>query len=371
MSDVVGPPIPSDPAFLLPFGIGGTFKSTQAAALAAAGGVAFALPTGMEPLKSWLGVQAVVLDRDVNGETYSDAWRQHVFGAYIPAAIKAGIFVIMQPKDISQALGWLPWLRAAGVWCVVFDDLSLFASDVEQDLRAKAAAIAVAQKNSKGPDTRKVYGELKEVGVHLRRAIIDTGLTVVVNAHEKVGEDGKGRPEFPGSGLRDQLVYSASVVVRTASDPEIWGARRMAYRTSALWEGKNRLTPGGAPSVAPANLRALLTDTGRTIPRVRGLEWQDGVMYGVCEALVAGDSYPSLVQKYVEWGEAANLNPAHVSWAIHDGYALSAYALHRLGGRNYMSALLAGGPPTLLPGVQGTPAIPPPQAPLAPAVPTH
>lgn len=347
-----------EPALILQYGTAGTHKSTVAGELAAYGGVGLAPPTGMEPVWTYLRIPMVAF----GAEQFAQAL------PHIPKLVADGYFVTIQPRTLLEALSWLPYLRQIGIWCVILDDVSLFAHDqvygmkqvAQQELQMKVAvAAAKGQKMAaKEIDTRKLYGEFGDTGVLFRQIALALGLVIVVNAHEKEDEaSGHISPDFPGRVMAKQLTHGASVVVRSATHPAAWGEGGIAHWcTAGKCEAKNRLAIGGAPTTVQPSLRALLVDTGRKVPRHPKLAWMDTVMHDVARRLEEGTPYPEIVKKFSGWGVAQGLEPAHIAWALREGHSLGQYRLHRVGGANYWNSL------TVAPAALSQPGPPPPAA---------
>jgi hypothetical protein len=83
----------------------------------------------------------------------------------------------------------------------------------------------------------------------------------------------------------------------------------------------------GTPDLAPMNLGEILRLAGFSIPRMKGLEWQDKVAAGLAQALWDGPglgdaAYTRACFEQVKAGCLARFsqNEAHVYWAIRDGF---------------------------------------------------
>ena len=334
------------PALLLQYGHSGSYKSTIAAELAAYGGVAMAPPTGMEPVSSYLDVPLI----EFGAKDFVRGYQA------LPELMAKGYFVVFRPTSLLEAMQWMPYLRHAGIWCIVFDDVSLFAHDEVASMKQAAAAAAADRKDGKGPDNRRVYGDLGELGGVLRKMVWDLAMVVVINAHQRELDDGTVTADFPGKGMAKHLTHGASAVVRVAPHASMYGSKQIGFHwSSPRCQTKNRLTKGSPPDVAPPSLRALLVDSGRECPRHPSMLWMDDVMHKVAEKIAAGENYGDVQAIYRAWGSSANINPAHLTWAVREGYALGAYQANRLNGNCYWGDMgIAPGENT-----GGLPAIPP------------
>lgn len=330
------------PALLLQYGRGGSYKSTLAAELAAYGGVAMAPPTGMEPAQSYLDIPIV----EFGAERFAEGYKA------LPELMRLGYLTVFRPRSLPEAMLWMSYLRALGIWCVVFDDVSLFAHDEVSSMKKYEAAWAAAE--SRNADNRKVYGNLGEMGGELRKKAWELAMVVVINGHEKRREDGTISPDFPGKGMAKHLVHGASAVVRVAPHNSMYGSKQIGYHWSAPGsEAKNRVTRGSPPAIAPPSLRALLVDSGRECPRHPAMSWMDEVMHKVAEKVVAGVDYLEIQAIYRAWGQSADVNPAHLTWAIREGFALGKYQEHRIGGASYWNDM------GIAPGAGGGLGLPP------------
>ena len=346
------------PALVLQYGHSGCYKSTLAAELAAYGGVAMAPPTGMEPAQSYLDIPII----EFAAKDFATGYHA------LPELMRKGYFVVFRPESLLEAMQWMPYLKALGIWCVVFDDVSLFAHDEVASMKKSAAAAAAAE--GRGPDNRRVYGELGDLGAVLRKQAWDLAMVVVINGHERLLDTGITTPDFPGKGMSKHLTHGASVVVRAAPHPTMYGTKQIGHHWSAPgYVTKNRITKGSPPDVAPPSLRAMLVDSGRDCPRHPSMLWMDEVMHKVAGKIAVGTDYLEVQTIYREWGRAADINPAHLTWAIREGYALGKYQENRIDGASYWNGMGTepGG------GLAGLPAIPPlpgaVQTPNTPALP--
>jgi hypothetical protein len=132
----------------------------------------------------------------------------------------------------------------------------------------------------------------------------------------------KGGPSFPGQ-TRSKLPAAADLLLR-AEPREGTVGWRYAYRVGSPHPDWLQGSRYGTPDPAPMNLREILRHAGFTIPRLRGLEWQDDfadrVAQGVRENLGTPAAVVEVFQFAREAAMARGVSEKHALWAIRDGF---------------------------------------------------
>lgn len=241
-----------------------------------------------------------------------------------PGATNASYNLIgFQPQIVPIQAGYtmehlvhhIPAIAASGRFdAVIVDDLSFLATQTVMALEGRFHGW-------------KLWGEIKRLGVMLRDQARFLGVGVGMNTwlkppSMKDGKPRRGGPELPGS-LPEAIPAMADLVLRCSWNEERrpWGGEYHG-RASSTWIGKDR--NHGIADPSPMNLRAILTVGGYRLSRLPGLEWQDGVMHQLADAVKgASPAEVAQVAEQVYKGLLSqNHDPRHVRWAVRDGLDL-------------------------------------------------
>jgi hypothetical protein len=219
-------------------------------------------------------------------------------------------------------------------FCLVVDDATLIAD---------RTAGALARKGFTGWD---LWAVVLRQAIYLRDSLRRRGIHIVFTCHPRVAhiENGvrtRGGPSFQGQcatkipAAADFLLHAEArsgvvggggdiLADAAASGPTVFGWP-MVYRTgySPDWMRGSRYN---TPDMAPMNLGEILRLAGFSIPRLRGLEWQDAVAAQLADKLIE----VGLTNKEAVLAAFAKVRDVclkrftkderHMIWAIRDGY---------------------------------------------------
>lgn len=164
----------------------------------------------------------------------------------------------------------------------------------------------------------KMRDELRRKGIHVILTCHPGG------AYVENGVRRKGGPAFQGQ-ARQKLPAAADLLLRAEERNGAGFGWGYVYRTAPHpdWLQGSRYN---TPDSVPANLREVLVAAGFTLPRLRGLEWQDKAAAAVANQLtkeVLGDyeQTKGVILKARDFLIGKFKNVAHVDWALQDGYA--------------------------------------------------
>jgi hypothetical protein len=233
--------------------------------------------------------------------------------------------VVVQPSRLVEVPAILQKHKAT-ITGLVFDDLTLFA-DKEVNQSAQG-------------DLRKLYGGLVRDAMNALAAADSLGVPVGVNAHQRepgTGEDGiyqPGGPDLPGKKLVKKIPADSDLVLRVVPVPErmLWpygyhsspsvnpgGGELDDDAKASPYLVKSRLV--SVPAVAPMNLAEILRHNGRPVPRLRGMEWAEGVVekLAVRFAGVQPADRPALFKSHVSSITTKyNATPTQLAWVVRD-----------------------------------------------------
>lgn len=165
------------------------------------------------------------------------------------------------------------------------------------------------------------------------------GIPVGINAHQKEpftddkGVYFKGGPQLPGKQLPKTVPANCDVVGRVISVPERpgWpfglhtsqitnpGGTDLDSSSGSPYTVKTRLAR--TPPIAPLNMAEILRHHGRSVPRLKGMDWVEGVVEKLAEALrkLDGDGRARLLQSQVPKAVVKyNATPEQTRWLLRD-----------------------------------------------------
>lgn len=179
-----------------------------------------------------------------------------------------------------------------------------------------------------------VWGAVVASAVKMRDSLRRRGFHVVMTAHAggafvENGIRHRGGPSFQGQ-ARKKLPAAADLLLRAEARSTPGFGWSMLYRTSPHpdWLQGSRYD---TPDFAPMNLGEILRLAGFSIPRLRGLEWQEGLAEALAAKLLALDG-EKIVLCDSEKTKAAlrrvreyaltkfTKDERHADWAVRDGY---------------------------------------------------
>lgn len=205
-----------------------------------------------------------------------------------------------------------------------------------------------------------LWGAVLLQGIRMRDTLRRRGLHIVFTSHLRAAhiENGvrvRGGPSFQGQ-CSTKLPAAADFLLRAearagagagsdafggASGPTAIGWP-MIYRTgySPDWLQGSRY---GTPDMSPMNLGEILRLAGFRIPRLPGLEWQEGVVASLANKLLEvglgdKDKVAGALLRVKDYC-TAKFKPsseAHVYWAIRDGYDRAVLRIAAAGQRKGM-----------------------------------
>lgn len=260
-------------------------------------------------------------------------------GGLLPASSFIGLRTDLGQKPIrevhvSSLFDVLVLIRVArekGFDAVIVDDLTLVAEETVPLLEAQH-----------GADGWGKWMAFKQLMLDIRMAGRASGIHVWFNAHprepwldKKTGRMEEGGPMLPSKNQTKTLPHEVDTglyIIEDSTRPGDCRAARASFTCGALpgWWTKDRHS--AAPPQGPANLRAVLVTAGYNLSRRPGLEWQDQIMWGAAEKIMAlaressegpiqaGRAYgEQLYQRLLDSGRA----PEHIMWALRDAFALA------------------------------------------------
>jgi hypothetical protein len=234
-----------------------------------------------------------------------------------------------------------------GAIALVIDDASLIADRT------------VNYYKQKGLGGYDIWGAVFTSAIRMRDTLRRRGMHVVMTCHPlpastKDGVRRLGGPAFPGQ-VAAKLPAAADLLLRAEPRPGVAGAvggvelglgangtalapasGTPAPPSSFGWPFVYRTSPHpdwmqgsryGTPDMAPMNLGEILRLAGFQIPRMKGLEWQEGVAQALASKLVEppglGDSarVRDILLKVKDYCLVKfTKTEAHVYWALRDGF---------------------------------------------------
>jgi len=237
----------------------------------------------------------------------------HVVG-FVPASVEA--------KSIADATAALKSATKSGGYdSVIVDDFSLLAEQTISHLE-----------NVKKLTGFKLWGVVRDEILDFRDMARRCGMHVVLTAHESTprtmnGTFIRGGPKLPGR-LPEDVPTVCDIVLRAAHDPtrKGWHASYRCTIDDPQWITKDR--HGVTPDRAPMNLGEILRMAGYELARAPGLEWQEGIVAVLAQALVADPTQQSayLLEAQSMCAEHTT-NDLHIRWVMRD--ALDRAALLR------------------------------------------
>jgi hypothetical protein len=191
-------------------------------------------------------------------------------------------------------------------------------------LIADRTGVALARKGLGGWD---LWAAVLRQAISMRDVLRRRGLHIVMTAHPRAAhvENGvrlRGGPSFQGQ-CYTKIPAAADFLLRAEAREGGGIGWPMVYRTaySPDWLQGSRY---GTPDASPMNLGECLRLAGYTIPRLPGLEWQEGLADALAREIWGklGDAekVKSALSKVKEYALKKYGNEAHVYWAIRDGY---------------------------------------------------
>ena len=237
----------------------------------------------------------------------------HVVG-FVPASAEA--------TTIEDATKRLKEAGKSGKFdAVVVDDFSLLAETTVAHLE-----------NVRKLSGFKLWGAIRDSVLEFRDTARRCGMHVVLIAHESTprtvnGTFVRGGPKLPGK-LPEDVPTACDTVLRAAHDPtrKGWHASYRCTVDDPQWVTKDR--HGVTPDRAPMNLGEILRAAGYTIPRAPGLEWQEGIVSALANALVQDPTNAAAYLAEAQtMGASHSDNPLHIRWVMRD--ALDRAALLR------------------------------------------
>lgn len=219
----------------------------------------------------------------------------------------------MNVDTVDEVTAAIKQIAGKGFDAIVVDDFSFLAEQT----------MAAYEKRYSG---FKLFGALRDSTLNFRNAARYAGLHVAVNCWmraPRTREDGsfvRGGPDLTGK-LPEQLPAMCDLVLRGDIDlqRQPWvGIYRVSGGTDYV--GKDR--DHGTPSPAPMNLGEILRHNGYTIPRLRGLDWQEPVVAQVSAALVGADPKQDkeTLEKVYAMLLAEGHDPRYVRWTVRDSW---------------------------------------------------
>jgi hypothetical protein len=226
----------------------------------------------------------------------------HVVG-FVPASGEAA--------TIMDATKLLKETAKAGKFdAVIVDDFSLLAESTINSLEKKLTGF-------------KLWGAIRDHVLEFRDTARHVGMHVIMTAHESTprmsnGTFIRGGPRLPGR-LPEDLPTACDIVLRASVDSNRrgWHAVYRCTIDDPNWVTKDR--HGVTPDKAPMNTAEILRAAGYEIRRAPGLEWQEGIVEALAQALLEAPAEEKALM-----GEAVNLcadhseNPLHTRWVMRD-----------------------------------------------------
>ena len=202
---------------------------------------------------------------------------------------------------------------------IIVDDFSLLAESTVNTLEKKLTGF-------------KLWGAIRDYVLEFRDTARHAGLHVILTAHESTprttnGTFIRGGPRLPGR-LPEDVPTACDLVLRAAFDQTRrgWHACFRCTVDDPNWVSKDR--HGVTPDKAPLNTAEILRSAGYVIPRAPGLDWQEGIVQALAEALVESPSEEkALMAEAVELCREHTTNDLHTRWVMRD--ALDRASLQR------------------------------------------
>jgi len=240
-------------------------------------------------------------------------------GALSPAESVWG-FPVPQAHDLGtfrEIRTFAEKMQPGSATALVIDDATLIADRT-----------AIYYRDVKKLDGWDVWGAVVGAAIRMRDVLRRRGFHVVMTCHANAAttENGvrmRGGPSFQGQ-ARKKLPAAADLLLRAEAHPRAGIGWPMVYRTAphADWLQGSRYD---TPDMAPMNLGEILRLAGFTIPRLRGLEWQESVAETLARELIKDLGSPEHVKtcmiKVRDFALAKlTKEPKHAMWAVRDGY---------------------------------------------------
>lgn len=273
-------------------------------------------------------VVAVIYGPSGHGKT-SDLLYSFPRGLFIapPGALKPAYGLVghvpesIEAKTVMEATKILKANSASRKFdAVVVDDFSLLAEATVSELEKKLSGF-------------KLWGALRDVVLEFRDTARHAGLHVALSAHESTPKTSsgifvRGGPRLPGK-LPEDLPTACDIVLRTRYDGTRQRGWHIAYSCNIddpQWVTKDRHNV--TPVLAPMNLAEILRCAGYTIQRAPGLEWQEGIVAALAQALLeTPNEERELMAEAIALCREQTENALHTRWVMRD--ALDRAALTR------------------------------------------
>lgn len=261
-----------------------------------------------------------------------------------------GATFIAAPGALSPAESVWGLPPRARVDLETFTDVRQLAERTDTDLVIDDATLIADRTAAKFGEKLSgwdVWGAVLNSAIRMRDTLRRRGRHIVMTCHPRPphveqGVRVRGGPSFQGQCFQ-KLPAAADLLLRAepkpgVGDPTYNGPKlrgwSMIFRTAwhPDWLQGSRYD---TPDMAPMNLGEILRCAGFTIPRLRGLEWQESLANAlanrILEVGIQDEAKVSdAIQKIRDLGLARfSKTEAHVYWAVSDGYARAILRISR------------------------------------------